>query len=194
MFISAIARETNLQKQKRFAHICLHSSHWNICAKTSRELLFFNTSLVRVLSFSGSDSKLWWYIRERERQKYFWLVELYQPGASILVLSFLPLSHIVHGRWDEKKTMNVEKYISGQHLQMVISIRKLPPWMKLECRLSISFYARDSFSGKLEGTALSLIGYNLDKEPPPPPTPNTNTHTHTHTHTHACAQTVIMYY
>lgn len=28
--------------------------------------------------------------------------------------------------------------------------------MKLKCRLSISFHARDSFSGKLEGTALSF--------------------------------------
>lgn len=45
--------------------------------------------------------------------------------------------------------------------------------MKLECRLSISFHARDCRSGKPEATALSLIGYNLDKE---------NTHTHAHTH------------
>lgn len=43
--------------------------------------------------------------------------------------------------------------------------------MKLECRLSISFHARDCCSGKLEATALSLIGYNLDKE-------NTRTRTH----------------
>jgi len=47
--------------------------------------------------------------------------------------------------------------------------------MKLECRLSISFYARDSFSGKLEGTALSLIGYNLDKEKKKIPLPPTTT-------------------
>lgn len=35
--------------------------------------------------------------------------------------------------------------------------------MKLKCRLSISFRARDSFSGKLEGTALSFNRLRLDK-------------------------------
>lgn len=54
--------------------------------------------------------------------------------------------------------------------------------MKLECRLSISFYACDSFSGKLEGTALSLIGYNLDKEKIPPTTTRAHTHSHTQTY------------
>lgn len=38
----------------------------------------------------------------------------------------------------------------------MISIWKLRPWMRFGCRLSVFFYEWDSYSGELEGTALSL--------------------------------------
>ena len=54
----------------------------------------------------------------------------------------------------------------------MISIRRLPPWMKLECRLSFSFYAPGSFSQKIEDTALSSnwlqFGGRKNRLSPPP--------------------------